>query len=87
MTESTSYVEQQVQQRIAAAKIRVAAAKERRTSLAEARKYGLARRHAAKLRHLKDAEQRAQQQRLNDDQDDEPDEDGDTKSGKFAAFR
>ncbi|MDX3279096.1 hypothetical protein [Streptomyces scabiei] len=56
MTEPTSYVEQQVQQRIQAAKVRVAAARERRTSLAEARRHGLARRHAAKLRNLKDTE-------------------------------
>lgn len=69
MTEpSTSHVEQQIAARIAAVKIRVAAAKERRTSLAEARKHGLARRHAAKLRHLKDAEQRAQQQRPDDEE-------------------
>lgn len=53
MTEpSTSHVEQQVQQRIAAAKARVQAAKERRASLAEARRAGLARRHAQKLRRL-----------------------------------
>jgi len=58
VTESTSHVEQQVQQQIAAARVRIQAAKERRTSLAEARKHGLARRHAAKLRHLKAAEQR-----------------------------
>jgi hypothetical protein len=54
----TSHVEQQVQQRIAAAKVRVQAAKERRASLAEARRHGLARRHAAKLAHLAEAEQR-----------------------------
>lgn len=81
MTESTSYVEQQIQARIAAAKVRVQAAKERRTSLAEARKHGLARRHAAKLRHLKDAEQRAQQQLPDEDDggglDDEDDQDHD----------
>lgn len=55
MTESTSAVEQAVQARIIAAKVRVAAAQQRRTSLAEARKAGLARRHAAKLRHLSEA--------------------------------
>jgi hypothetical protein len=46
----TSHVEQAVQQRIAAARIKVQAAKERRASFAEARRAGLARRHAAKLR-------------------------------------
>lgn len=69
MTESTSHVEQQVQQRIQAAKVRVAAAQQRRESLAEARKRGLARRHAAKLRALAAQEQKAQQQRLDEDQD------------------
>ncbi|NEC92202.1 hypothetical protein [Streptomyces sp. SID12501] len=59
MTESsTSAVEQAVQARIAAARIRVQAAKERRQSLAEARRYGIARRHAAKLAHLAEQEQR-----------------------------
>lgn len=71
MTESTSHVEQQVQARIAAAKVRVQAAKERRTSLAAARRRGIARRHAAKLRALTDAEQRAQQLRLDEQQDDD----------------
>lgn len=71
MTEpSTSHVEQQIAARIAAARIRVAAAKERRASLAAARKAGLAHRHARKLRNLADAEERAQQQR----QDGEPEE-------------
>ncbi len=57
MTESTSAVEQAVQQQIAAARIRVQAAKERRASLAEARRHGIARRHAQKLRALAAAEQ------------------------------
>ena len=61
MTESTSHVEQQVQARIAAAKVRVQAAKERRDDLAAARKRGLAHRHARKLRNLAEAEQRTQQ--------------------------
>ncbi|MET7775368.1 hypothetical protein ABZU94_13905 [Streptomyces mirabilis] len=52
----TSHVEQQVQARIAAARIKVQAAKQRRDDLAAARKAGLARRHANKLRRL--AEQR-----------------------------
>ena len=60
MTESTSAVEQAVQARIAAARIKVQAAKERRASLAEARKHGLARRHAQKLRRLAEAEQQRQ---------------------------
>lgn len=58
MTESTSHVEQQVQARIAAAKVRVQAAKERRDELGAARRRGLAARHAAKLRHLAEAERR-----------------------------
>lgn len=57
MTEPTSHVEQQIQARIAAAKIRVAAAKERRDDLAAARKRGLAHRHARKLRNLAQAQQ------------------------------
>ncbi|MFF9036424.1 hypothetical protein ACF090_13240 [Streptomyces sp. NPDC014892] len=68
MTEpSTSHVEQQIQQRIAAAKVRVQAAKERRVSLAEARKAGLAHRHARKLKNLADAERRAAERRQDDD--------------------
>ncbi|MGW0713729.1 hypothetical protein ACWD3K_03085 [Streptomyces sp. NPDC002778] len=51
MTEPTSHVEQQVQARIAAARIRVQAAKKRRDDLAAARRRGLARRHAQKLRN------------------------------------
>lgn len=58
MTEPTSAVEQAVQARIAAARIKVQAAKERRTSLAEARRVGLARRHARKLRNLAEAQGR-----------------------------
>lgn len=69
MTESTSHVEQQVQARIAAAKVRVQAAKERRDDLAAARKRGLAHRHARKLRNLAEQEQRQQEA---EDQDDEP---------------
>ncbi|MDW4904460.1 hypothetical protein RB628_03675 [Streptomyces sp. ADMS] len=65
MTES--YVEQQVQQRIAAARVKVQAAQQRRDDLAAARKRGLAHRHARKLRNLAEAEQRAAEQ-----QDDEP---------------
>lgn len=80
MTESTSHVEQQVQARIAAARIKVQAAKERRDDLAAARKRGLAHRHARKLRNLAEAEQRAQQQRLDEDDgglDDEDDQERD----------
>lgn len=58
MTESTSAVEQAVQARIQAQRIKVQAASKRRASLAEARKRGLARRHAAKLRALADADRR-----------------------------
>jgi hypothetical protein len=56
VTESTSHVEQQVQQRISAAKARVQAAKERRDELSAARRRGLRARHANKLQRL--AEQR-----------------------------
>lgn len=67
--EPTSAVEQAVQQRIAAARAKVQAAKRRRDDLAAARKRGIAHRHAAKLRHLKDTEQ---QQLQGDGQDDGP---------------
>lgn len=70
MTESTSHIEQAVQQRIQAARVRVAAARERRQSLAEARKAGLARRHARKLKNLADQEQRLEAE----DDDDQADE-------------
>ncbi|WP_097867438.1 hypothetical protein [Streptomyces sp. rh34] len=52
MTESTSAVEQAVQARIEAARIRIAAAKRRRAELSAARQRGLAARHAAKLRYF-----------------------------------
>ncbi|MGW4021069.1 hypothetical protein [Streptomyces sp. NPDC005009] len=51
MPESTSAVEQAVQARIAAARIRIQAAKKRRDDLTAARRRGLARRHAQKLRN------------------------------------
>ncbi|GHF57719.1 hypothetical protein [Streptomyces griseosporeus] len=47
----TSHVEQQVQARIAAARAKGEADKQRRQELAEARQRGLAARHAQKLRH------------------------------------
>ena len=51
MTEpSTSHVEQQIAARIAAASIRVQAARERREELSAARRRGLAARHANRLR-------------------------------------
>jgi hypothetical protein len=53
---STSHVEQQVQARIAAARIKVQAARERREELSAARRRGLAARHANRLR--RQAEQR-----------------------------
>lgn len=71
MTESTSYVEQQIAARIQAAKAKVQAARQRRDELSAARRRGLAARHANKLRRLVEAEQRAQQQRLGDGQDDD----------------
>ncbi|MFD5105716.1 hypothetical protein [Streptomyces cinereoruber] len=51
MTESTSAVEQAVQARIAAARIRAENNRRRRQELAEARRRGLAARHAQKLRN------------------------------------
>ena len=66
MTES--HVDAAVQARIAAARAKVQAAKERRDDLAAARKRGLAHRHANKLRLLADAEQQLQ----DDGQDDGP---------------
>ncbi|MFJ1667316.1 hypothetical protein ACIOK4_13200 [Streptomyces bottropensis] len=71
MTESTSAVEQAVTARIAAAKRRTEGMRRQRAELAAARKAGLARRHARKLAALAEAEQRAQQQRLDDGQDDD----------------
>lgn len=68
MTESTSHVEQEIQRRIQAQRVKVQAAKQRRDDLAQARKRGLAHRHARKLRNLAEQEQRAQQQ------DEEPEE-------------
>ncbi|MET7731216.1 hypothetical protein ABZT02_07590 [Streptomyces sp. NPDC005402] len=62
MTESTSHVEQQVQARIAAARIKVQASRERSESLREARRRGLGRRHAQKLFNLAEAERKQQDQ-------------------------
>ncbi|WP_322984636.1 hypothetical protein [Streptomyces sp. S584] len=45
-------VDDVVQERIAAARARIQAAKRRREELSAARRRGLAARHAAKLRHL-----------------------------------
>lgn len=72
MTES--HVEQQVQQRLAAARIRLQAAQQRRDDLAEARRHGIARRHAQKLAYLAEAEQRAAE-RQDDEQDGQDDND------------
>lgn len=76
MTESTSHVELAVQARIQAARRRTEDMRRQRAELAEARRAGLARRHARKLAALAEAEQRAQQQRL-DDEPDEQDHDND----------
>lgn len=46
----TSHVEQQIQQRIAAAKRKRDRRRQQRTELNEAREYGLQARHAAKVR-------------------------------------
>ncbi|MGW0417497.1 hypothetical protein [Streptomyces sp. NPDC003015] len=62
MAESTSHVEQRVQARITAARIKVQAAKERSESLREARRRGLGRRHAQKLFNLAEAERKQQEQ-------------------------
>ncbi|MGW2620350.1 hypothetical protein [Streptomyces sp. NPDC001500] len=48
----TSHVERQVAARIAAAKAKAEAEKRRRAGLAAARRAGLAKRHAQKLRRL-----------------------------------
>ncbi|WP_411091362.1 hypothetical protein [Streptomyces sp. 049-1] len=60
MTEPGSHVEQQVQARIAAARVKIQAAREQRAQFAAARRRGLALRHARKLRNLAEAEQRQQ---------------------------
>lgn len=49
---SESYVEQQIAARIAAARQRIAQEQQQRAELALARRVGLARRHAQKLRNL-----------------------------------
>lgn len=82
MTESsTSAVEQAVQARIAAVKIRAATAKQQRDELSAARRRGLAARHANKLRRLAEAEQWRQDDEVlsrsrnnPSDQADEPEE-------------
>lgn len=56
---TTSAVELAVQQRIEAAERKAAARKRDRAAFAAARSYGLARRHAARLRNLRDSERRA----------------------------
>ncbi|MEH0549227.1 hypothetical protein QA802_41185 [Streptomyces sp. B21-105] len=73
MTESTSAVEQAVQQRIQQARIKVQAARERRDELSAARRRGLAARHANKLRHLAEREQLRLDAEDDGQDDDEPD--------------
>ncbi|WP_103543333.1 hypothetical protein [Streptomyces sp. SM1] len=68
MTESTSHVEAQVQARIAAARVKVQAARERREELSAAHRRGLAARHATKLRRLKDTEQERDDGQDHDDE-------------------
>lgn len=51
----TSHVEEQIAARIAAARRKAEAEKQRRTELAAARRKGLAYRHAQKLRNLADS--------------------------------
>ncbi|MEU5097598.1 hypothetical protein [Streptomyces sp. NPDC020996] len=67
MTEPTSHVEQQVAARIAAARAKVQAAKQRRDELGAARRRGLAARHANKLRRLAEAEHRQDDEQPDDD--------------------
>lgn len=67
-TPVTSHVEQRVQARIEQARAKVQAAQRQRDELSAARRRGIAARHANKLRHLAEAEQRAAER-----QDDEPD--------------
>jgi ribosomal protein L13E len=74
VNEPTSHVELEIQRRIEAQRIKVQAARERRQSLAEARKAGLARRHAAKLAHLAESERRAAEQQQDDEPDDQNEE-------------
>lgn len=62
-------VDDVVAEKIAIARAKIQAAKERRASLAEARRHGIARRHAAKLAYLD-----AQERRAAERQDDEPEE-------------
>ncbi|MEH0637305.1 hypothetical protein QBA35_28940 [Streptomyces bottropensis] len=81
MTESTSHVEQAVAARIAAAKRRTEDMRRQRAELAAARRAGLARRHARKLKNLTDAEQRAQQQLPGDDQDGDGQDELDVRHG------
>lgn len=74
MTEpTTSAVELAVQQRIAAARVRVQAAQQRRDDLAAARRRGLVHRHAQKLRNLAEAEERRLEAEQQQD-DGEPEE-------------
>ena len=62
MTEPTSHVEQQVQARIQAARVKVQAAKQRSEDLHAARQRGLARRHAQKLRSQAEARWKREEQ-------------------------
>jgi post-segregation antitoxin (ccd killing protein) len=70
---STSHVEQEVQRKIAAARAKVQAARQRRAELSAARRRGLAARHANRLR-------RQAEQRWNAENDHGQD-DGDTEEG------
>lgn len=72
MTEPVSHVDRAVQARIAAARVQIQAAKTQREGFAAARKRGLARRHAQKLRNLADAERRAQQTEMDDEPEESP---------------
>lgn len=79
MTEqSTSHVEAQITARIQAARRRTEDMRRQRAELAEARRHGIARRHAAKLRALAAAEQLRLDAEDDDDQADELSPMGDT---------
>jgi len=62
MDEPVSAVEQAVQARITAARVKIQAARERREQLSTARRRGLAARHSAKLRNLAASDRRTAEQ-------------------------
>jgi len=67
----TSHVEAQITARIQAARRRTEDMRRQRAELAEARRAGLAHRHARKLRNLAEAEQRSRDEPGLDEVDDQ----------------